>query len=128
MADMKCDHRQSFKITTQFHPGCRIRFIPQHFTAMTSDYTIARKREFEQRFGPYKDEDFGSPGDCPEDRRELVAEIKVSAAAVPLSDHLLDYANGDYPLPFTEQLEPLFHKIIEWDHYLPRHNQAALSP
>jgi hypothetical protein len=57
---------------------------------MTSDYTIARKREYERRFGPYNDDDFRSPDDCPDDRRELVAEIKVSAAAVPLSDHLLD--------------------------------------
>lgn len=100
--------------------------IPQPFITMTSDYTIARKREYERRFGPYNDDDFHSPEDCPGDRRELVAEIKVSAAAVPLSDHLLDYAHGEYPLPLTEQLEPLFHKIIEWDRYLPRHNQAAL--
>ena len=93
---------------------------------MNSDYTIARKREYERRFGPYNDDDFSSPEDCPEDRRELVAEIKVSAAAVPLSDHLVDYASGEYPLPLTEQLEPLFHKIIEWDRYLPRHNEAVL--
>ena len=95
---------------------------------MNTDYTIARKREYERRFGPYNDDDFHSPDNGPEDRRELVAEIKVSAASVPLSDHLLDYAQGEYPLPLTEQLEPLFHKIIEWDRYLPRHNQAALTP
>ena len=91
---------------------------------MSSDYTIARKREYEQRFGPYNDDDFRTPADCPEDRRALVAEIKVSAAAVPLADHLLDYANGEYPMPFSEQLEPLFHKIIAWDHHLPRYNLA----
>jgi len=95
---------------------------------MNSDYTIARKREYERRFGPYNDDDFRLPEDCPDDRRELVAEIKVSAAAVPLSNHLLDYAHGEYPLPLTEQMEPLFHKIIAWDPCLPRHNTAAMAP
>jgi hypothetical protein len=93
---------------------------------MNSDYTIARKREFEQRFGPYNDDDFRHPEGCPDDRKALVAEIKVSAAAVPLSVHLLDYAHGDYPLPLSEQLVPLFEKIIEWDPHLPRYNQPAL--
>ncbi|MCW1883571.1 hypothetical protein OKA04_02455 [Luteolibacter flavescens] len=93
---------------------------------MNSDYTIARKREYERRFGPYNDNDFRTPEQCPEDRRELVAEIKVSAAAVPLSDHLLDYAHGEYPMPLSEQLEPLFLKILAWDRYLPRHNQAMV--
>jgi hypothetical protein len=102
--------------------------ILQPFTTMNSDYTIARKREYERRFGPYNDDDFRSPDDCPDDRRELVAEIKVSAAAVPLSDHLLDYAQGEYPMPLTEQMEPLFHKIMEWDRYLPRHSSATLIP
>jgi hypothetical protein len=95
---------------------------------MNIDYTIARKREYERRFGPYNDEDFRSPENCPEERRELVAEIKVSAAAIPLSDHLLDYAHGEYPMPLTEQMEPLFHKIMEWDRYLPRRSSAAVIP
>jgi len=88
---------------------------------MISDYTIQKKREYESRFGPYHDDDYRDPAQCPEDRRALVAEIKVSAAAIPLANHLADYADGEFPLPVSEKLEPLFRKILAWDPHLPRY-------
>lgn len=94
---------------------------------MKSDHVIAKKREYEERFGPYNDEDYHDPSQCPEDRRSLVAEIKVSSAALPLADHLADYGAGRYPLPFAADLEPSFHKIIRWDPHLPRHGAPSTT-
>ncbi len=87
---------------------------------MNSDHATSRKRIYEDRFGPYNDDEYRDPAQCPQDRRSLVAEIKVSSAALPLAAHLAGYASGNYPLPFTEELEPMFHKILRWDPHLPR--------
>ena len=94
---------------------------------MKSDHVIAKKRDYEERFGPYEDGEYHDPAQCPEDRRSLVAEIKVSSAALPLAAHLADYARGVYRLPFTEDLEPMFHKIIRWDPHLPRQNAPSVT-
>ena len=85
-----------------------------------TDFHRAKRRDYEDAFGPYNDDDYRSPAQCPESRRELVAEIKVSAAAKTLATHLGLYAGGSYPLPFTEDLIPLFRKIADWDPHLPR--------
>jgi hypothetical protein len=95
--------------------------------AVNSDHVIFRKREYEERFGPYKDDDYRDPSQCPEDRRSLVAEIKVSSAALPLAAHLADYGAGKYPLPFAGELEPMFHKIIRWDPHLPRQKAPSTT-
>lgn len=75
---------------------------------------------YRERFGAYRDDEYHDPAQCPQDRRSLVAEIKVCAAAAPLAEHLSAYANGEYPLPFTEDLEENYHRIIRWDPHLPR--------
>lgn len=87
---------------------------------MTSTRYRQALAQFEDRFGSYREDDYGSPTQCPEDRRALVAEIKVSAAAALISDHLAPYAEGIYPLPCTEKLEPLYLKVRDWDPHLPR--------
>ena len=85
-----------------------------------TDFHRGKLRDYEDHFGPYNDDDYRSPAQCPESRRALVAEIKVSAAAKTLATHLGQYAGGTYPLPFTEDLSPLFRKIADWDPHLPR--------
>jgi hypothetical protein len=82
---------------------------------------------YEERFGPYREDEYHDPAQCPEDRRSLVAEIKVCGAAAPLAEHLAAYANGEYPLPFTEDLEERYHHIIRWDPHLPRVNAPSTT-
>ena len=84
-------------------------------------------RRYEDRFGPYDDDAYRDPAQCPEDRRSLVAEIKVVSAATPLASHLAAYAAGKYPLPFSEDMEGSYHRIIRWDPHLPRANPPSTT-
>jgi hypothetical protein len=87
---------------------------------MTSSRHRQALAQYEDRFGSYREEEYGSPTQCPEDRRALVAEIKVSAAAALIADHLAPYAEGIYPRPCAEKLEPLYRRVRDWDPHLPR--------
>lgn len=91
------------------------------------DHLNDRKRAYEEQFGPYNDDDYRDPAQCPESRRSLVAEIKVSAASIPLARHLTAYACGNYPLPFTEELKGLFHRMMDWDPHLPRPSKPTTT-
>lgn len=96
--------------------------------ASGTDFHRGKLRAYEEHFGPYNDDDYRSPAQCPENRRTLVAEIKVSAAARTLASHFGHYAGGTYPLPFTEDFSPLFRKITDWDPHLPRdHPPSTIS-
>ncbi len=96
--------------------------------ASTTDFHRGKRRDYEELFGAYNDDEYRSPAQCPEDRRALVAEIKVSAAAKTLASHLGQYAGGTYPLPFAEDFSPLFRKIADWDPHLPReHPPSTIS-
>lgn len=87
---------------------------------MTSSRHRHALAQFEDRFGEYREEEYGSPAQCPADRRALVAEIKVSAAAALIADHLAPYAEGIYPEPCARKLEPLCSQVRDWDPHLPR--------
>ena len=91
------------------------------------DHLNERKRTYEEQFGPYNDDDYRDPAQCPESRRALVAEIKVCAASIPVARHLASYACGNYPLPFTEDLEGLYHRIMAWDPHLPRQSHPTTT-
>ncbi|QJE97638.1 hypothetical protein [Luteolibacter luteus] len=87
---------------------------------MTSSRHRQALAQYEDRFGSYSGEKYISPSECPEDRRALVAEIEVSAAAVLIADHLAPYAEGIYPERSAEKLEHLYSRVRNWDPHLPR--------
>jgi len=76
--------------------------------------------EYGDRFGTYRGDDYRSPAQCPEDRRSLVAEIKVGEAAAILANHFSQYVEGDYLLPYTEDLHDHYKQVADWDPHLPR--------
>jgi hypothetical protein len=97
------------------------------FTNVAKGRVAELVARYEEGFGAYRDDEYHDPAQCPQDRRSLVAEIKVGGAAAPLAEHLTAYANGEYPLPFTEDLEERYHQIIRWDPHLPRQDAPSTT-
>ncbi|MEO5714928.1 MAG: hypothetical protein ABIT37_15725 [Luteolibacter sp.] len=98
----------------------KIADSPSQRIGLPGCFTRRRRLEYEQIFGTYHDDKYIKAAECPEDRREMVAEIKVSSAAMTLAGYLMNYASGFYPARDSEKHKLLFEVILEWDPHLPR--------